>query len=156
MSKDDEAAVRALYRAILAGWNAADGDAFAAPFAADGEVIGFDGSTVCGRADISSQMAEIFAHHATGTYVGLVRGVRLLGRDAALLRAASGVVPAGEDDIKPGLNAIQSLIAHRRDDRWEVSLYQNTPAAFDGRPELAQALTNELRAALDTRRDPRD
>ncbi len=145
MGEDVEVAVYALYRAILAGWNADDADGFAAPFAEDGEVVGFDGSQIAGRAQIAEQMAGIFADRATGTYVGIVRDVRRLGDDAALLRAVSGVVPAGEDDLKPELNAIQSLVARRHDEGWQVVLYHNTPAQFHGRPELAKALTEELR-----------
>jgi hypothetical protein len=40
-------------------------------------------------------MAVIFGDHATWAYVGIVREVKSLGREAALLRAVSGVVPAG-------------------------------------------------------------
>ncbi len=150
MGESVEVAVHALYRAILAGWNADDADGFASPFAEDGEVVGFDGSEIAGRAQIAEQTAGVFADHATGTYVGIVRGVRRLGDDAALLRAVSGVVPAGEDDLKPELNAIQSLVARRRDEGWQVVLYHNTPAQFHGRPELAEALTEELRGELTT------
>jgi uncharacterized protein (TIGR02246 family) len=148
MSNDVEKAVRATYRAILAGWNAKDASAFAARFADDGEVIGFDGSTVVGRAKIEAEMAGIFADHATGRYLGIVRGVRQLGSDVAILSAVSGVVPAGADAINPDLNAIQSLVAQRQADEWRVILYQNTPAAFHGRPQLADELTAELAAAL--------
>ena len=152
MSEDVDSAVRGLYRALLAGWNTDDAEAFATPFAVDGELVGFDGSEVAGRERIAEQMAEIFADHATGRYVGIVRGVRRLGDDSALLRAVSGVVPAGEGDLKPELNAIQSLVAHRSDKGWRVILYQNTPAQFHGRPDLSEALTAELRAALTTPR----
>lgn len=153
MTDDYEVTLQALYRAVLAAWNADDADAFAAPFADDGQVVGFDGSEITGRASIAEQMAAIFADHATGSYVGIVRSVRPLGRDAALLRAVSGVVPAGESDLKPELNAIQSLVAERRDGHWKIILYHNTPAQFHGRPELAQALTDELRGQLPPDRD---
>src|SRR5215217_7741431 len=143
-----EAAVRALYEAIIAGWNADDAAAFAAPFADDGVVIGFDGSEMKGREAIRNAMQAIFEDHATGTYVGKVRGVRPLGTDAMLLRAVAGVVPAGEDDLKPELNSAQALLAERSaDGDWSVVLYQNTPAQYHGRPEAAAALTDELRAA---------
>lgn len=148
MTNDVEEEVRATYHAILAGWNAADATAFAAPFADDGEVIGFDGSRVVGRVPIEAEMAGIFTDHATGRYVGIVRGVRQLGRDVAVLHAVSGVLPAGADAIKPDLNSMQSLVAQRQADGWQVILYQNTPAAFHGRPELADALTAELTAEL--------
>jgi uncharacterized protein (TIGR02246 family) len=128
MTGDHEHSVQALYRSVLAAWNADDAEAFAAPFAEGGQVVGFDGSEITGRASIAEQMAAIFADHATGSYVGIVRSVRLLGADAALLRAVSGVVPAGEFDLKPELNAIQSLVAERRDGNWQIILYHNTGA----------------------------
>ena len=71
-----------------------------------------------------------------------------LGDDAALLRAVSGVVPAGDNDLNPKLNAVQSLVARRRNGAWQVVLYQNTPAQYHGRPEAAEALTEELRSEL--------
>jgi uncharacterized protein (TIGR02246 family) len=148
MTTDIADAVHALYRAILEGWNAQDASAFAAPFAEDGEVIGFDGSQVAGRAQIETEMAAIFADHATGRYVGITRNVRQLGADIALLHAVSGVVPAGAYAIQPELNAIQSLVAQRQAEGWRVIMYQNTPAAFHGRPELADALTDELTTEL--------
>jgi uncharacterized protein (TIGR02246 family) len=148
LSNDVEEAVRATYRAILAGWNEQNASAFAAPFADDGEVIGFDGSRVVGRAKIEAEMAGIFADHATGRYVGIARSVRELGPDVALLHAVGGVVPAGADAINPDLNALQSLVAQRQANGWRVILYQNTPAAFHGRPELAHALTAELTTEL--------
>jgi uncharacterized protein (TIGR02246 family) len=153
MGEEVDIAVRGLYDAILAGWNAAHAQAFAAPFADDGEVIGFDGSEIAGRSMIAEQMAAIFADHRTGTYVGVVRTVRPLGGDAAVLRAVCGVVPAGTNDLDPALNAIQSLVARRGEGRWQVALYQNTPARLHGRPELAEALTGELRATLRTAPD---
>ena len=148
MTIDIEGEITALYRSILAGWNTSDAEAFAGGFAEDGVVIGFDGSEVVGRARIAEQMAAIFADHATGTYVGIVREVMSLGPEAALLRAVSGVVPAGAEDIEPGLNAAQALVAQRRADGWRVVLYQNTPAQYHGRPEAAESLTAELRGAM--------
>jgi len=145
----EEEAVRALYRAIVDGWNADDAAAFAAPFAPDGVVIGFDGSEVRGREAIETAMAAIFADHRTGTYVCRVRSVRALGAgDALLLQAVAGVVPAGEEDLNPDLNSAQALVAERdAGGAWRVVLYQNTPAQYHGRPEAAAALTEELRAA---------
>ena len=144
-------AVRKLYAAILDGWNCADAAAFADPFAEDGEVIGFDGTPVRGRARITEAMDSIFRDHETGSYVGVVRHVRDLGKDAALLRAVSGVVPAGAQDINPDLNAVQALVAERHEGVWRVVLYHNTPAAFHGRPDQADELSSELRQALSGR-----
>ena len=90
MTIDIQGEITALYRSILAGWNASDAEAFAGGFAEDGVVIGFDGSEVVGRARIAEQMAAIFADHATGTYVGIVREVTSLGPEAAPARRERG------------------------------------------------------------------
>lgn len=142
-----EPEIRGLYSRLLDGWNRRDGEAFAAAFAEDGEVIGFDGSQISGRARIAAEMQSIFKDHATGSYIGKVRGVRMLGSQAAVVRAVAGVVPAGRVDLDPILNSVQALVAEQRDGRWQIVLYQNTPAQFHGRPDLAESLTDELRSA---------
>jgi uncharacterized protein (TIGR02246 family) len=148
---NDAEEVRSLYRRVLEGWNQASGEAFAAPFAEDGEVVGFDGSEMSGRAAIAAELDRIFADHATGTYAGKVRSVRLLGSHAAVLRAVAGMMPAGKSELEPKLNTIQTLVAERRDGEWLVVLFQNTPAQFHGRPELVERLTDELRRELPAR-----
>jgi len=65
-----------------------------------------------------------------------------------MLMAVSGMVPAGKEELDPALNAIQSLIAVRKRDGWKIALFQNTPAAWHGRPEDSKQLTEELRKAL--------
>jgi uncharacterized protein (TIGR02246 family) len=147
----DPVPVAGLYDRVLEGWNAKSGDDFAAPFADDGEVVGFDGSQSVGRAEIAAEMASIFADHATGTYVGEVEGIRLLGSEVAVLRAVAGMVPAGRSDLEPKLNAVQRLVAELRGGEWRIVLYQNTPARFDGRPELVEHMTEQLREELRTR-----
>src|SRR5712691_7999382 len=74
----DEIEMRALYRELLDAWNKRDADAFAALFALDGDVVGFDGSQMSGRAEIASTLGQIFADHPTGAYVSQIRGVRRL------------------------------------------------------------------------------
>ncbi|TYK45027.1 SgcJ/EcaC family oxidoreductase [Actinomadura decatromicini] len=141
-------AVRDLYRRVLDGWNARDGRAFADPFHDDGEAVGFDGTVHPGRERIAEQLDRIFAGHATARYVAVVRDVRVVGPGAAVLRAVAGMVPPGSADIDPAVNCVQTLTASKLMGRWRVALFQNTPAAYHGRPEEAAALTAELRAAL--------
>lgn len=144
----DERAVEALYRELLERWNQRDVGGFAALFAEDGNVVGFDGSQVDGRAEIESHLRWIFADHVTATYVAIVREVRRLAPEVAVLRAVVGMVPPGGADLNPAANAVQSLVAARQDGRWRIALFQNTPAAFHGRPEASERLTEELRQVL--------
>ncbi|WP_199566770.1 SgcJ/EcaC family oxidoreductase [Streptomyces triticagri] len=140
----------ALHRSLLASWNARDAAGFAGHFTEDGTSIGFDGSTVLGREAIEEHLTGIFDDHDPAAYVALVREIRPLGADSALLRADAGMVPPGGTDIEPAANAVQSLVAVRDGaaDRWRIALFQNTPAAFHGDPEAADDLTRELREAL--------
>ena len=114
-------------------------------------MVGFDGSTMHGRSEIEHHLREIFDHHQTATYVSLVRSVRMLGEAHALLEAVAGMVPPGGSDIKPEVNAVQCLVATRTGDRWLIEHYQNTPAAFHGRPDAQRVLSEELRWLLPQR-----
>jgi uncharacterized protein (TIGR02246 family) len=140
--------VGALYRQLLASWNERDAEKFATLFDEEGHVVGFDGSVMNGRAEISSHLQQIFADHPTAAYVGKIREVRLLAPEVALLRAVVGMVPPGQSDLNPAVNTIQTLVAANHEGRWRITLFQNTPAQFHGRPELAEALTEELRQLL--------
>jgi uncharacterized protein (TIGR02246 family) len=143
----DDDALRSVYQYLLAAWNHRSGKDFAAQFAEYGEIIGFDGSETRGRASIESEMKRIFADHATGEYVGKVREVSRLMPQVAVVRAVAGVVPAGESDLNPALNSVQTLVLQKMGGRWWIVLYQNTPAQFHGRPEMVESLTEELREA---------
>lgn len=139
-------AVVALYTRLLESWNARDAAGFAAQFASNGSTVGFDGSQMDGRDAIRSELARIFADHTPATYVARVREVRTLGDGVTLLRAAAGMVPPGAIALKPERNAIQSLVTVLDADGSRIALFHNTPAQFDGRPQLAEQLTAELTA----------
>lgn len=143
-----DGAVRALYRQLLDRWNRQDALGLAALFAEEGSIVGFDGSAVDGRLAIEMHLVPIFNRHPTPTYIAKVREVRLLAQDVVLLRAVAGMIPRGKADLDPALNAVQSLLARQGRDGWRIELFQNTPAAFHGRPEESAALTAELRALL--------
>lgn len=142
-----EQSVRALYDALLDAWNQQDAKAYAELFTYDASVIGFDGSQMNGPQEIRTTLAAIFADHPTARYVSIVREIRALSDTVALLRADAGMVPRDGGDLMPERNAIQSLVAVSHDGMWRIALFQNTPAAFHGRPEMVKALTEELRAS---------
>ncbi|MEU6235967.1 SgcJ/EcaC family oxidoreductase [Kitasatospora sp. NPDC047058] len=148
LSPADESAVRALYHRALDGWNLRDGAAFAGPFAEEGEVIGFDGTRYAGRSVIAAELGRVFTDHATPEYVARVRRVRALGPGVVQLDAVAGLVPDDAEDLDPALNALQTVIAVNAGAGWRIALMQNTPARYDLRPDLARALTAELRALI--------
>jgi uncharacterized protein (TIGR02246 family) len=143
-----ERGARELYEKLIQSWNKRNARDFALLFASNGSIVGFDGSQVNGQLDVGAHVSEVFSHHQTAAYVTIVREVRPITADVVLVRANAGMVPPGRDDINPELNAVQSLVAARKSGKWEIALFQNTPAAYHDRPELSKKLTEELRAVL--------
>jgi uncharacterized protein (TIGR02246 family) len=146
----DEKEVGLLYQELLKRWNKRRASEMTDLFAEDGNLVGFDGSQINGRSEARTVLSQIFANHQTAAYLGIVKEVRLLSPDVAILRAVAGMVPPGESDINPEVNAVQTLVAVKQQNKWIIALFQNTPAAFHGRPELSERLTEELRQALRT------
>lgn len=118
------------------------------PFAEDGEMIGFDGSQYIGRIEMFSNLQQIFTHHPTAPYVVKVTAVHSLGSDGAVLRAIAGMVPIGQSKINPNVNSHHTLVAVKKDGKWLIELFQNTPAQFHGRPEFVEKMTEELQNLL--------
>jgi uncharacterized protein (TIGR02246 family) len=141
-----------LYRRVLAAWNNGNAEEMASPFAEFGSIVGFDGSMVNGRTAIRAHLAPIFKGRPTPAYVAKIREVRPLGDRAALLRAVVGMIPPAKTDINPELNAVQTLVAARHGPEWQIEIFQNTPAAFHGRPQEAEDLSAELRAVFQSHR----
>jgi uncharacterized protein (TIGR02246 family) len=146
----DEKEVGLLYQELLKRWNKRRASEMTDLFAEDGNLVGFDGSQINGRSEARSVLSQIFADHQTAAYLGIVKEVRLLSPDVAILRAVAGMVPPGQSDINPEVNAVQTLVSVKQQNKWSIALFQNTPAAFHGRPELSERLTEELRQALRT------
>jgi uncharacterized protein (TIGR02246 family) len=137
-----------IYETLLKGWNNQEARSMGDLFAEKGNVVGFDGSQLNGPAEIVDTLGFIFSQHPTARYVSIVREVRLLSDSVALLRATVGMVPRQGKEINPAVNSVQSLVLEMHDDKWKISLFQNTPAAWHGRPEDQEKLTRELNAVL--------
>lgn len=145
----DEDMIMSLYQELVHSWNHKSAGNFAFLFDENAHLVGFDGSQMNGRAEIEIELSQIFTHHETGSYVSKIREVRFLKPKTALLTAVAGMIPHGETDIKPEITAIQSLVAIKtKNDDWKIALFQNTPAQFHEKPELAAALSAELRKLL--------
>ncbi|MDB5200153.1 MAG: SgcJ/EcaC family oxidoreductase [Chitinophagaceae bacterium] len=145
----DEQEVRNIYKDLLNAWNNNSASSFAKLFASDGNTIGFDGSQMNGQKQIEEELSKIFANHKVSTYVSIVKEVRRLSSSVYLLRAVAGMIPPEKSEINPKVNAIQTLIAEKLSDHFQIALFQNTPAAFHERPDLAKQLTDELQEVFD-------
>ena len=148
-STADETAICALYRQMMEGWNAASGYAFACPFEENSDLVGFDGTYIKGRQEIAffhQHLFDMFLKRSR--LVGKVRSVRFLTSDIAVMHAIGGTVMAGQTDLDPERNSVQTLVAVKRNGKWSLAAFQNTRATYIGRPDESQKLTEELQALL--------
>jgi uncharacterized protein (TIGR02246 family) len=131
----DEAAVRALYQQVMNGWNQGSGDAFAAAFIEDGDLVGFDGTHFKGRQQIAPFHQQLFDKWLKGSrLVGQVKDVRFLSPDVALMHALGGTVLRGKSEPTPERDSIQTLVATRQEGgEWRLAAFQNTRVRPMGR-----------------------
>jgi uncharacterized protein (TIGR02246 family) len=123
----DEVAIRALYQQMMDAWNKGSDEAYAAPFAEDGDLIGFDGTHFKGRQEIAPFHQRLFETHLKGTrLVGQVTSVRFLSLDVALMHAVGGTVMRGKSGPSPERDSIQTLVATKRGGEWLLAAFQNT------------------------------
>jgi uncharacterized protein (TIGR02246 family) len=145
----DRTEIQYLYEQLVDSWNKMNSNAYAALFTEDGSIVGFDGSQANSRKDIHDHLSEIFTDHQPAKFITIIREIRFLSPSVGLLRAVAGMVPRGKAEINPKTNAIQSLVAIKKDDHFLIAMFQNTPAAYHGRPQLAEQLTKELQQQLE-------
>jgi hypothetical protein len=55
---------------------------------------------------------------------------------------------AGQTDLDPERNSVQTLVAVKRNGKWNLAAFQNTRATYISRPDESQKLTEELQALL--------
>jgi uncharacterized protein (TIGR02246 family) len=123
----DEAAVRDLYRELMDGWNRGSGEAFAAAFTEDGDLVAFDGTHFEGRGEIAPFHQQLFDKWLKGSrLVGKVKDVRFLSPDVALMHAVGTTVMRGQSEPSPERDSIQTLVAVRQDGEWRLAGFQNT------------------------------
>ena len=100
----------------------------------------------------TAELRAIFASHPTASYVAKVREVRALDSHVSLLRAVVGMIPPGQRELNPAVNAVQSAVIVSQSGTLRIALLHNTPAAFHGRPHLSEQLTSELNALVQSGR----
>lgn len=144
----DKTVLKSLYKRLIDSWNEMDSETYASLFIENGNIIGFDGSQANGREEIHGHLSAIFADHEPAKFITIIREIRFLSPGVGLLRAVAGMSSRGQNKINPATNAIQSLVAVKEDDQFRIAIFQNTPAAYHGRPEDAERLTIELQEEL--------
>ena len=133
-SAQDEAAVRAVVQSVQDAWNAHDGKAFAAPFAADADYVVVNGTYAKGREEIERGHAQIFSTiYKDSRNAATVRSVRFLRPDVAIAHVEWNLeFKIGGEAMKG--HAINTMVLTKDGSKWSIAAFQNTPVQPQGGP----------------------
>jgi uncharacterized protein (TIGR02246 family) len=123
----DETMIRANVRQMETGWNAHDGKAFAAPFAADADYVVVNGMYVKGRDEIEKGHVGIFTTiYKDSRNTATVKSVRFLRKDVAVAHVEWNLnFKAGGEDRKA--HALSTIVMTKDGGKWSISAFHNTP-----------------------------
>ncbi|WP_309112007.1 SgcJ/EcaC family oxidoreductase [Saccharothrix sp.] len=128
LSAGDQSAVAAVMNRVVAAWEKHDHVAFSEVFTDNGTMI-LPGVFKKGRGEISSFMQDAFAGAYRGTRVtGEPIHVRFFAPDWGVVITSGGVLAPGETKPSPERAVHASWVVVKRDGRWLLAAYQNSPA----------------------------
>ncbi len=129
----EERALHKLVYQLESSWNAGDGDAFAALFADDADVIHILGGYYTGRETIRAGHRMIFGTIYKGSTIHYsVEKIKFLRPEIALVFLRQHL-ELGEGAPVDGLDARPTIVAEKIDDKWRIVALQNTRISEVGR-----------------------
>lgn len=132
-SSTDEAAIRQAVQQVQDGWNAHDGKAFAAPFAADADYVVVNGMSLKGREAIEKGHTTIFTTIYKDSHnVGTIKSVRFLRPDVAVVHIEWNLEFRAGGETRKG-HAMNTMVMTKDGGKWSIAAFQNTPIQAEGR-----------------------
>ena len=134
----DETAVRQIVRQVQDGWNAHDGKAFAAPFAADADYVVVNGMYIKGQEAIEQGHAYIFSTiYKDSRNAATIKGVRFIRPDVAVAHVEWNLEFKVGGETRQG-RAVNTLVFTKENGRWSIAAFQNTLVETQGGPPPQQ------------------
>jgi uncharacterized protein (TIGR02246 family) len=128
----DEAAIQAVLVDSYKAWEAGDADGMVANYTEDATAI-MPGSLRDSRDVIRESMASAFAGPLKGSStLNKQLSLRFVGSDAAIIVSESGIVFAGETAVADAGKVNCTWVLEKRDDRWLIAAYHNSPVLAPG------------------------
>lgn len=132
-SNVDEAAIRQIVQQLQDGWNAHDGKAFAAPFAADADYVVISGLKIKGKEVIEKGHINIFATVYKDSHnVATIKGIRFLRADVAIAHVEWNLEFRAGDKLEKK-QAMNTIVATKENGKWSIAAFHNTPIQAEGR-----------------------
>ncbi len=122
----DETAIKQLVQQVQDGWNAHDGAAFSAPFAADADYVVVNGMKIKGRDEIEKGHTRIFTSiYKDSRNVAGLKGIRFLRPDVAIVHLEWSLEYSAGGE-KKNARAMNSWVVTKDNGKWSIASFQNT------------------------------
>lgn len=132
-SKSDEATLRQMVQQLQDGWNAHDGIAFTAPFAADADYVVVNGLKLKGKDAIEKGHTRIFATVYKDSHnVVTIQGIRFLRPDVAVVHVEWNLEVRTDGKLETG-HSINTMVMTKDGGKWSIAAFHNTPIRADAR-----------------------
>ena len=129
----DETAIKQLVQQVQDGWNAHDGAAFSAPFAADADYVVINGMKIKGRDEIEKGHTRIFTTiYKDSRNIATVKGIRFLRPDVGLVHLEWSLEYSAGGEKKND-RAMNSWVVTKDNGKWSIASFQNTPIQAERR-----------------------
>ena len=126
-STADETAIKNLVQQVQDGWNAHDGAAFAAAFAADADYVVINGMKIKGRDEIEKGHTQIFTTmYKDSRNNATVKGIRFLRPDVAVVHIEWNLEFTADGEKKKN-RAMNSWVVTKDNGKWSIASFQITP-----------------------------
>jgi uncharacterized protein (TIGR02246 family) len=124
----DEAAIKAIFKQMEDGWNAHDGKAFSAPFAADADYVVVNGMHLKGREAIEKVHTGIFTTiYKESHNQATVKSIRFIRPDVAVAHVEWQMQPNPKAEKA---RAMSTFILTKDSGKWSITAFHNTPIAL--------------------------
>lgn len=132
-SSKDEEAMRQIVQQLQDGWNAHDGKAFAAPFAADADYVIVNGLRINGKEAIEKGHTQIFTTiYKESRNIATVKSIRFLRPDVALVHVEWNLEFRVGGETKKA-RAMNSMVMMKDGGKWSIAAFHNTPIQAESR-----------------------
>ncbi len=141
---NEEQPLREIVQQLEAAWNKSDSVAWSKLFADDADFIHILGGHFHGREAIEQGHRLIFdTVYKNSVNKFQVEKIRFAGPDVAIVFVFA-TLKVNNPGVPPQLYARPTLIAHRRDGRWEIVTFQNTRVTPEGTSALHTVLADKF------------
>lgn len=140
---EDEKAIRQVVRNLEDAWAAGDGKKFASYFAEDSDFTVWNGMYFNGRKENAKNHQMIFDTFYKGTNIKTeIRKIRFLADDVATVHLRSEMFKNGKkaEDVP---KVVPLMILQKKDGKWQVVVFQNTPIIKRGELVVGREVKNE-------------